>query len=38
MTTAPQPITLPPLESAAHEFDFWIGTWSILQIMEMTRV
>ncbi len=31
MTTPYQPITLLPPERAAHEFDFWIGTWNILQ-------
>jgi hypothetical protein len=31
MTPAYQSVALPLPEPAAHEFDFWIGTWSILQ-------
>jgi hypothetical protein len=31
MTTSHQSVALPLPEPAAHEFDFWIGTWSILQ-------
>ena len=31
MTFTHQSVTLPPPESSAQEFDFWIGSWSILQ-------
>jgi hypothetical protein len=31
MTNIYQPVTLSPPELTAHQFDFWIGSWNILQ-------